>query len=96
MKGEVTPLSATLYWADMHDNSAFATVEELQGKYVWTWLIDDPKKVLEWFFRLMFCTNCGQRGQDKIIAQTNDGAKYSISQLQNLFFNCGIIVHKMK
>ncbi len=89
-------MSATLYWLNMHNNAPFATVEQLEGQYVWKWLIDDPKKVLEWFFRLMFCTNCGERGTDINLAQTEDGMKYSISQLQNLFFNCGIIVHKMK
>ena len=89
-------MTATIYWLNMHNNAPFATVEELEGQYVWKWLIDDPKKVLEWFFRLMFCTNCGERGNDTLLAQTEDGTKYSISQLQNLFFNCQIIVHKMK
>lgn len=87
---------ATLYWKDMHNNTAFATVGQVEEQYVWTWLIDDPKKVLEWFFRLMFCISCGNRGQDQIIAQTDDGTMYSISQLQNLFFNCGITVRKSK
>ena len=89
-------MTATLYWLNLHNNAPFATVEQLEGQYVWKWLIDDPKKVLEWFFRLMFCTNCGERGNDTLLAQTEDGTKYSISQLQNLFFNCQIIVHKMK
>lgn len=89
-------MTATLYWLNLHNNAPFATVEQLEGQYVWKWLIDDPKKVLEWFFRLMFCTNCGERGNDTVLAQTEDGTKYSISQLQNLFFNCQIIVHKMK
>ena len=89
-------MTATLYWLNLHNNAPFATVEQLEGQYVWKWLIDDPKKVMEWFFRLMFCTNCGERGNDTLLAQTEDGTKYSISQLQNLFFNCQIIVHKMK
>ena len=89
-------MTATLYWLNLHNNAPFATVEQLEGQYVWKWLIDDPKKVLEWFFRLMFCTNCGERGNDTVLAQTEDGTKYSISQLQNLFFNCQIIFHKMK
>jgi len=88
-------LTATIYWLNMHNNAPFATVEELEGQYVWKWLIDDPKKVLEWFFRLMFCTNCGERGNDTLLAQTEDGTKYSISQLQNLFFNCQIVVRKV-
>jgi|TARA_R110000824_G_scaffold6638_3_gene30698 hypothetical protein len=87
----------TLYWANgMYGNSAFATMELLEGQYIWKWLIDDPKKVLESFFRLMFCTQCGEQGQDEIIAQTDDMTKYSISQLRNLFFNCGIVVRKSK
>ena len=81
-------MTATLYWLNLHNNAPFATVEQLEGQYVWKWLIDDPKKVLEWFFRLMFCTNCGERGNDTVLAQTEDGTKYSISQLQNLLFNC--------
>ena len=89
-------MTATLYWLNLHNNAPFATVEQLEGQYVWKWLIDDPKKVLEWFFRLMICANCGERGNDTVLAQTEDGTKYSISQLQNLFFNCQIIVHKMK
>lgn len=88
-------MSATIYWLNMHNNAPFATVEQLEGQYVWKWLIDDPKKVLEWFFRLMFCTKCGERGSDIYLAQTEDGTKYSISQLQNLFFNCQIVVHKV-
>jgi hypothetical protein len=89
-------LTVTFYWLDIHNNSAFATIGQVEGQYVWTWLIDDPKKVLESFFRLMFCTQCGKRGEDYNIAQSNDGAKYSISQLKNHFFNCGIVVRKMK
>lgn len=89
-------MTATLYWLGMNNNSAFATIGQVEGQYVWTWLIEDPKKVLEWFFRLMFCTHCGNRGQDQIIAQSDDGTKYSISQLKNHFFNCGIVVRKMK
>jgi len=88
-------LTATLYWFNMHNNAPFATVEQLEGQYVWKWLIDDPKKVMEWFFRLMFCTHCGERGTDIVMAQADDGSKYSISQLQNVFFNCQIVVHKV-
>ena len=79
----------------MHNNAPFATVEQLEGQYVWKWLIDDPRKVMEWFFRLMFCTHCAERGTDIVMAQADDGSKYSISQLQNVFFNCQIVVHKV-
>ena len=88
-------MTATLYWLGMHNNAPFATVEQLEGQYVWKWLIDDPKKGMEWFFRLMFCTHCGERGSDTLMAQADDGSKYTISQLQNVFFNCQIIVHKV-
>ena len=88
-------MTATLHWFGIHDNAPFATVEQVEGQYVWKWLIDEPKKVLEYFFRLMFCTNCGHRHSDSVLAQANDGSKYTISQLQNVFFNCQIIVHKV-
>ena len=66
-----------------------------EGLYIWEWLIADPKGVMDKFFKTtFFCTHCGQRESDEIIAYNDDGTKYSISQLVNLFFNCHIILRK--
>ena len=87
---------ATLYW--IADNQPFATLKvSPEGTYIWEWLITDPKIIMDRFFKMtFFCTNCGERENDAIVAMVTDGTQYSLSQLQNLFFNCGIIIHKMK
>ncbi len=83
---------ATLYWAN--GNGAFAHIDTTDdGKYVWKWLVSDPRPILEKVFaHLYFCTHCGQRQQDEIIATTDDGGEYSISLLQNVFFNCHFVL----
>ena len=88
-------MTATLYW--ISDNQPFATLSvNNEGLYIWEWLIDDPKGVMDRFFKtLFFCTNCGEREIDAIVAISADRTKYSISQLVNLFFNCHIILRKM-
>tara|TARA_R110000751_G_scaffold68807_1_gene139959 strand:- start:155 stop:424 length:270 start_codon:yes stop_codon:yes gene_type:complete len=87
-------LTATLYW--INDNQPFATLKmDNKGLYIWEWLIDDPKGIMDRFFKTaFFCTNCGEREKDTIMAISADGTKYSISQLVNLFFNCHIILRK--
>lgn len=87
-------MAAGLYWAN--GNNLFATIEPMEGIYVWRWMIDDPQTVMAYFFRLMFCTICGEREHDVVIAKTDDGTEYRISELRNIFFNCGIIVSKSK
>ena len=88
-------MTATLYW--ISDNQPFATLKvNNEGLYIWEWLIDDPKGVMDRFFKtLFFCTNCGERETDAIVAISADRTKYSISQLVHLFFNCHIILRKM-
>lgn len=87
-------MTATLYW--INDNQPFATLKmDNKGLYIWEWLIDDPKGIMDRFFKTaFFCTNCGEREKDTIMAISADGTKYSISQLVNLFFNCHIILRK--
>jgi hypothetical protein len=87
---------ATLYW--IVDNQPFATLKvSHDGIYIWEWLITNPQGVMDRFFKTsFFCTNCGEKETDSLVAAVNTGTQYSISQLQNLFFNCGIIIHKMK
>lgn len=89
-------MTATLYW--ISDSQPFATLKvDAQGLYIWEWLIADPKGVMDRFFKtIFFCTNCGQRETDSLVAVSADGTKYSISQLVNLFFNCHIILQQMK
>ncbi len=88
--------AATLYW--ISDNQPFATLKvNGEGLYIWEWLISDPKNVMDRFFKtVFFCTNCGERETDSLVAASADGTKYSISQLDNLFFNCHIILQQMK
>ena len=89
-------MTATLYW--ISDSQAFATLKvNAEGLYIWEWLITDPTGVMDRFFKTtFFCTNCGQRETDSLVAISADGTQYSISQLQNLFFNCHIILRKDK
>jgi len=88
-------LTAILYW--ISDNQPFANIKmDNKGLYIWEWLIDDPKGVMDRFFKtIFFCTKCGERETDAIVAVSADKTKYSISQLVNLFFNCHIILRKM-
>ena len=86
-----------IFWADGINEGQFASIEQLpDGIIVWRWYIDDTVKVYEAMFRLYFCTNCGHRGDNSIIAKSADGTGYAISQLRNVFFNCGIILNKTK
>jgi len=88
-------LTATLYW--ISDSQPFATLKIDGDKYIWEWLVADPKGIMDRFFKtVFFCTSCGKRESDAIVAITADGTKYSISQLVNLFFNCHIILRKDK
>ena len=89
-------MTATLYW--ISDSQPFATLKvNAEGLYIWEWLITDPRGVMDRFMKTtFFCTNCGQRETDSLVAISADGTKYSISQLHNLFFNCHIILRKDK
>ena len=89
-------MTATLYW--ISDGQRFATLKEnAEGLYIWEWLIADPIGVMDRFFKTtFFCTNCGQRETDSLVAMCADGTKYSNAQLQNLFFNCHIILQQTK
>jgi len=89
-------LTATLYW--ISDNQPFATLKvDAKGLYIWEWLIADPRGVMDRFMKTtFFCTNCGERETDSLVAHSADGTQYSISQLQNLFFNCHIILQQSK
>lgn len=87
-------MTATLYW--ISDNQPFATLKVSGDNYIWEWLVADPKNIMDRFFKTaFFCTNCGERETDLVVAITPDGTKYSISQLVNLFFNCHIILRKI-
>lgn len=89
-------MTATLYW--ISDNQPFATLKvDAKGLYIWEWLIADPRGVMDRFMKTtFFCTNCGERETDSLVAHSADGTQYSISQLQNLFFNCHIILQQSK
>jgi|TARA_Y100000996_G_C22446433_1_gene611999 hypothetical protein len=84
--------SATLSWANGNGQFAhIATTDD--GKYIWKWLVADPRPVLEKVFaHLYFCTQCGHREQDEIMAVSEDGGQYPISQLANVFFNCHFVL----